>query len=364
MPPWGALVSTCLLKEGTVIAHGYRLPELNKLAVRRTVTPSPGSTECLRMSIHKDRVPNATRHFEFTVMPFGLTNAPAVFMDLMNRVCKPYLDKFVIVFIDDILIYSKTKEDHEEYISWSPVGAEQEEAFQTLKDNLCNTPILSLPDGIEDFIVYCDASNQGLGYVLLQRGKSEAFKQVKYAAEWLQIRTRRWKGKKIRVYTLWIGIMGSVYWELSPISWAEIRESRLIGPELVQETTDKVVLIKEKLKAMRDLQNSYVDNRRKPLEFGVGDRVLLKVSPWKGVIRFGRNGSWHKVCRGPFEILERIGLVAYRLRLLEELSSVHNIFHVSNLKKCLEDANLHVSLDEIKIDKTLRFVKTHRNYGP
>ncbi|GJW97893.1 putative reverse transcriptase domain-containing protein [Tanacetum coccineum] len=232
-------------------------------------------------------------------------------------------------------------------------GAKQEVALQTLKDNLCNALILLLLDGIEDFLVFCDTSNQGLGYVLMQRGKSEAFKQVKYAAEWLQIRTRRWKGKKIRVYTLWIGIMGSVYWELSPISWAEIRESRLIGPELVQETTDKVVLIKEKLKAMRDLQNSYVDNRRKPLEFGVGDRVLLKVSPWKGVIRFGRNGSWHKVCRGPFEILERIGLVAYRLRLLEELSSVHNIFHVSNLKKCLEDANLHVSLDEIKIDKTL-----------
>ncbi|GKB88284.1 hypothetical protein Tco_0960556 [Tanacetum coccineum] len=109
------------------------------------------------------------------------------------------------------------------------------------------------------------------------------------------------------------------------------RESSLTGLELVQEMTDKVVLVKEKPKATKDRQKSYVDYRRKPLEFEVGDR--------------------------PFEILERIGLVAYRLRLPEELSSVHDTFHVSNLKKCLTDENLHVPLDEIKVDKTLRFVE-------
>ncbi|GJW16467.1 putative reverse transcriptase domain-containing protein [Tanacetum coccineum] len=143
----------------------------------------------------------------------------------------------------------------------------------------------------------------------------------------------------------------------SPVLWAEIGESSLIGPELVQETTDKVVLIKEKLKAARDRQKSYADNRRKPLEFEVGDRVLLKVSPWKGVIHFGTKGKLAPRYVGPFEILERIGPVAYRLRLPEELSSVHDTFHVSNLKKCLADANLHVPLDEIKIDKTLHFVE-------
>ncbi|GJV35896.1 putative reverse transcriptase domain-containing protein [Tanacetum coccineum] len=143
----------------------------------------------------------------------------------------------------------------------------------------------------------------------------------------------------------------------SPVLWAKIGESSLIGPELVQEMTDKVVLIKEKLKAARDRQKSYADNRRKPLEFEVGDRVMLKVSPWKGVIRFGKKGKLAPRYVGPFEILERIGPVAYRLRLPEELSGVHDTFHVSNLKKCLADASLHVPLDDIKIDKTLHFVE-------
>ncbi|GJV12161.1 hypothetical protein Tco_1353702 [Tanacetum coccineum] len=128
-------------------------------------------------------------------------------------------------------------------------------------------------------------------------------------------------------------------WTKSPVLWAEIGESSLTGLELVLETTDKVVLIKEKLKAARDRQKSYADKRRKPLEFEVGDRVLLKVSPWKGVVRFGKKGKLAPRYVGPFEILERIGLVAYRLRLPEELNSVHDTFHVSNLGKCLADAN-------------------------
>ncbi|GKA23194.1 hypothetical protein Tco_0709156, partial [Tanacetum coccineum] len=109
----------------------------------------------------------------------------------------------------------------------------------------------------------------------------------------------------------------------------------------------------------RDHQKSYVDYKRKSLEFEVGDRVLLKVMPWKGVVRFGMKGKLAPRYVGSFEILERIGLVAYRLRLPEELSSMHDTFHVSNLKKCLANANLHVPLDEIKVDKTLRFVEEH-----
>ncbi|GJS69959.1 putative reverse transcriptase domain-containing protein [Tanacetum coccineum] len=122
------------------------------------------------------------------------------------------------------------------------------------------------------------------------------------------------------------------------------------------KTTDKVVLIKEKLKAARDRQKSYADNRRKPLEFEVGIERCGSIT-MKGVIHFGKKGKLAPRYVGPFEILKRIGPVAYQLRLPEELSGVHDTFHVSNLKKCLADASFHVPLDEIKVDKTLCFVE-------
>ncbi|GJU45639.1 putative reverse transcriptase domain-containing protein [Tanacetum coccineum] len=163
-------------------------------------------------------------HYEFQVMPFGLTNAPAVFMDLMNRVCKPYLDKFVIVFIDDILIYSKNKKEHEEHLKlilellkkeelyakefifikgFSKItkpmtkltqkkvkfewGDKQETTFQLLKQKLCSAPILALPEGTKDFIVYCDASIKGLGTVLMQREKV-----IAYASRQLKIHKKNY----------------------------------------------------------------------------------------------------------------------------------------------------------------------------
>nr|GFA25785.1 putative reverse transcriptase domain-containing protein [Tanacetum cinerariifolium] len=196
-------------------------------------------------------------HFESTVMPFGLTNAPAVFIDLMNRVCKPYLGKFAIVFIDDILIYSKKKKKHEVHLK----------------------------------------------LVVESLRKEKLYAKFSKCEFWLE-----------KVHFLGHMVNHNVF------TWTIVRSS-LTGLELVQETTDKLVLVKEKPKAARDHQGSYVD--------------------------FGR----------PFEILERIGVVAYRLRLPEELNSVHDTFHVSNMKKCLAEANLHVPLDEIKVDKTLRFVK-------
>ncbi|GJU59701.1 reverse transcriptase domain-containing protein [Tanacetum coccineum] len=143
----------------------------------------------------------------------------------------------------------------------------------------------------------------------------------------------------------------------SPILWAEVGEGQLIGPEIVQETTEKISQIKDRLKAARDRQKSYADRRRKPLEFSVGDQVLLKVSPWKGVVRFGKKGKLAPRFVGPFEITERIGPVAYRLRLPEELNGVHDTFHVSNLKKCLADQTLHVPLEEIQVDAKLNFVE-------
>ncbi|GKC99299.1 putative reverse transcriptase domain-containing protein [Tanacetum coccineum] len=131
------------------------------------------------------------------------------------------------------------------------------------------------------------------------------------------------------------------------ILWVEVGEGQLIGPNLVQETTEKILQIKDRLKVARDRQKSYADKKRKPLEFSVGEHVLLKVSPWKGVVRFGKKGKLAPRFVGPFEINKRISPVAYRLRLPEEINGVHDTFHVSNLRKCLADPTLQIPLDEI-----------------
>nr|GEZ01459.1 putative reverse transcriptase domain-containing protein [Tanacetum cinerariifolium] len=517
-------------------------------------------------------------HFEFTVMPFGLTNTPAVYMDLMNQVCRPYLDKFMIVFIGDILIYSKTRDEHEVHLghvingdgihvdpskikavkNWEAPRTPFEVrsflglawgAFQTLKDKLCNEPVLALLDGPKDLVVYCDASGLGLSCVLMKRelfsdydckiryhlgkenvvadalsrkerlkpkrkGLDEMIKHMsdgelyhlnriwvplkgdvrtlimdeahksKYSIQpgvdtmyydlrdrywWLgmkkditvyvsrcltclkvkaehqrppglmqQLEIPEWKWKRIAMDfvtklprtssghdTIWsmqeaLGTnldMSTAYhpqtdtqsertiqtlkdmlrarvfdfegsWDVhlllvefsynnsyhssvwcapfealygrkcrSPIMWAEFGEGQLIGPELVQETTKKISQIKDILKAARDRQKSYADKRRKPLEFSVGEYVLLKVSPWKGVVHFGKKGKLVPRFVGPFEITEHISPFAYRLRLPEELNGVHDMFHVSNFKKCLADPTLHVPLDEIQVDTKLNFIE-------
>nr|GFB60291.1 retrotransposon protein, putative, Ty3-gypsy subclass [Tanacetum cinerariifolium] len=151
-------------------------------------------------------------YYEFQVMPFGLTKAPAVFMDLMNQVYKPYLDKFLIIFIDDMLIYSKDEREHEEHLKailellkkgelyakfskcefWIPIvqflgHMIDSQAFQLLKQKLCSAPILALPKGSKDFIVYCDASNKGLGVVLMQREKV-----ISYASRQLKIHKKNY----------------------------------------------------------------------------------------------------------------------------------------------------------------------------
>nr|GEV67224.1 hypothetical protein [Tanacetum cinerariifolium] len=428
-----------------------------------------------QLRVHEDDIPKTafrTRygHFEFTVMPFGLTNAPTVFMDLMNRVCRPYLDKFVIVFIDDILIYSKTRDEHEEHLglflrhvingdgihvdhskieavkNWKPPRTPSE-------DKLCNVSVLSLPDGPEDLLVYCDASGLRLGCVLMQRSKREAFDESTRLQRGLdEMIECKSDGAMYYLDRIWVPLKGDVrnliideaynskysvhpgvdkmyydlrdsYWwpgmkkDIAIYKWKRIamdfvtklprtssghdiiwvimdrltksahflpmredfkmdrlarlylneivarhgvpisiisdRDSRftsrfwqsmqealgtrldmkvgegqLIGPELVQETTEKITQIKNRLKATR--------NR---------------------VVRFKKKGKLAPRFFGPFEIIKRIGLVAYRLRLPEELNGVHDTFHVSNLKKCLAGPTLQVTLDEIQVDAKLNFVE-------
>ncbi|GJW95082.1 putative reverse transcriptase domain-containing protein [Tanacetum coccineum] len=127
--------------------------------------------------------------------------------------------------------------------------------------------------------------------------------------------------------------------------------------EIVQETTEKVIRIKQRIQAARDRQKSYADLKRKPMEFQVRDRVMLKVSPWNGVIHFDKRGKLNPMYVGPFKVLAKVGAVAFKVELPQELSRVHSTFHVSNLKKCYFDEPLAIPLDGLHIDDKLRFME-------
>ncbi|KAJ9545126.1 hypothetical protein OSB04_024833 [Centaurea solstitialis] len=141
----------------------------------------------------------------------------------------------------------------------------------------------------------------------------------------------------------------------TPLCWNEVREKQLAGPEVVQITSDKINQVRDRLMTARDRQKSYADKRRKDIEFQVGDQVMLKVSPWKGVIRFGKKGKLSPRYIGSYQITELIGAVAYKLDLPVELGGVHNTFHVSNLRKCLADPETAIPLqDPVEISQGSR----------
>ncbi|GKE75088.1 putative reverse transcriptase domain-containing protein [Tanacetum coccineum] len=144
---------------------------------------------------------------------------------------------------------------------------------------------------------------------------------------------------------------------LVEFSYNNIGDVQLTGPKIIHETTEKIVQIRQRLQAAIDQQRSYTNVRRKPLEFQVRDRVMLKVSPRKGVIRFKKQGKLNPWYIGPFKILEQIGPVVYKLQLPKELSNVHSTFHVSNLKKCLSDESLVIPMTELRLDDKLNFLE-------
>ncbi|KAL0546510.1 hypothetical protein IC582_016420 [Cucumis melo] len=143
----------------------------------------------------------------------------------------------------------------------------------------------------------------------------------------------------------------------SPVCWGEVGEQRLMGPELVQSTNEAIQKIRSRMQTAQSRQKSYADVRQKDLEFDVGDKVFLKVAPMKGVLRFERRGKLSPRFVGPFEILERIDPVAYRLALPPSLSAVHDVFHVSMLRKYMSDPSHVVDYEPLEIDENLSYTK-------
>ncbi|KAL0553580.1 hypothetical protein IC582_007480 [Cucumis melo] len=143
----------------------------------------------------------------------------------------------------------------------------------------------------------------------------------------------------------------------SPVCWGEVGEQRLMGPELVQSTNEAIQKIRSRMHTAQSRQKSYADVRRKDLEFEVGDKVFLKVAPMRGVLRFERRGKLSPRFVGPFEILERTGPVAYRLALPPSLSTVHDVFHVSMLRKYVSDPSHVVDYEPLEIDENLSYVE-------
>ena len=141
----------------------------------------------------------------------------------------------------------------------------------------------------------------------------------------------------------------------SPLCWTEVGESSITGPDLIRDTSKKVSLIRQRLLTAQSRQKSYADVRRRPLEFKVRDHVFLKVMPKRGVVRFGKHGKLSLRFIGPFEILERIGFVAYRLALPPSMSTVHEVFHISMLRKYTPDPAHVVDWGQIEVDTDRTF---------
>nr|GEU57472.1 putative reverse transcriptase domain-containing protein [Tanacetum cinerariifolium] len=328
-----------------------------------------------------------------------------------ERGVQALLGKFVIIFIDDILIYSKNEKEQREHLK----------AILELLKKEKFVPILALPEGSKDFVVSCDALHKGLGAVLMQREKVIAYasRQLKIkdmkpenlekediggmirkdipkekleprADGTLYLNGKSWlpcygdlrsvimyESHKSKYFVhpgsnkmyqdmkklyLWPNMKANIATYVRKcLTCARVkaehqwRSGLLVQPAIPEGKWDNITM--QRIQAAQDRQKSYDDLKRKPMEFKVGDRVMIKVSRWKGVVRFGKRGMLNPRYVGPFKVLAKVRKVAYRLELPQELSRVHHTFHVSKLKKCYADEPLVMPLEGIHVDDRLQFME-------
>jgi hypothetical protein len=141
----------------------------------------------------------------------------------------------------------------------------------------------------------------------------------------------------------------------SPLYWDEVGEKYLIGPEMIQDMKDKISIIRRRMLTAQSRQKSYTDKHRRQLEFNVGDLVYLKGSPMKGVMRFGKKGKLSPRFVGPFEVKEVVGPVAYKVELPPALSDIHNVFHVSTLRKYVHDSRHIIDFEPLQVQGDLKY---------
>nr|GEV62798.1 putative reverse transcriptase domain-containing protein [Tanacetum cinerariifolium] len=319
-------------------------------------------------------------------MSFGLTNAPAVFMDLMNRVYNPYLDKFIIVFIYDILVYSKDEEEHEKHLKIILELLKKERLYA--KFSKCDFWLDSV---------------QFLGHVIDRSGvhiceaHKEAMKGENVKAENLGILIKRiFKFHPDGPYCfrncVWLSLFGALrdlvmhdshkykysihlgsdkmYQDLKPLYWwpnmkADIAMFERITMDFVSglprtPSGYDMISLQEALGMDFDMSIAYhpqTDGQSERTIQTLEDMLRAYVSPWKGVVRFGKSGKLSLRHIGPFKILARVGHVAYTLELPEELKGIHSTFLVLNLKKCLAEGNIVVLMDEIQLDDKLPMIE-------
>ena len=141
----------------------------------------------------------------------------------------------------------------------------------------------------------------------------------------------------------------------TPVCWTELNEHKVIGPDIVKDTEEKVQVIRKRLKAASDRQKSYTDLKRRDIAYEVGDKVFLKLSSWRKILRFGKKGKLSPRFIGPYEVLERIGPVAYRLALPLELTKLHNVFHVSMLRRYRSDESHILQVQDVQVQAYLSY---------